>query len=1388
MANILKAKGLYTNYNDLSAVPTGALIKADNINVDRDDIIEPRRGIGRFDSTPDLDNYIKQLMVYKGRILRHTENKLQIDDNGEGNFVDLSAVHTEVESYLRTKFIEVQGNLYFTSNTGIKKISEVNASTLNASTEVYLAGIPLSLDLQATVKHDIAGFLPAQSKVAYRLIYGRNDNNNIPHLGAPGDRIIVGNSSAEQGTYQFQQYDINTDVKGQISSTLTNDSYIHVNSANNERKYVIGYKASDTDAISGFEDNKERIQILVDIRDTAYTTADQYASLTVNAIKANSFASEDFNVYSSDSTIYFENLQLGSCDAITSPDGNFVTSVTKYGSKLNSVSATVQIQSPIPSEILNAEDPSTYYYQLYRSQFVEVTDEVSFDSLSPSDEMNLVYESNITSTDETNGYVTISDNYTESLRLSALPLYTNAFSGDGSVQGNYRPPVSADIENYNNITWYANTKSDHRLNIDLLGLDNFVYYINAYQIKQSRLQLYLTSTPPADLSGNIKISGVPGVDPTIAYPIQIVYAEGNYPYIRINANPNPLLPTSYTPLEVFGTIRKNEDKYLSVTKGLSTKDYILDGINSIRKIDLDIGNSPITFRRTAVNVIQMNFSVPHGLSVDDYIFLYSDSTSTIGTGVFKITSSVGNSVEFASSALVTPNILDPAVTIDVGIISSNTIWKIDAANDKTQYYVFFDFTGNTEAPINDLTDSRLPIRIDMTQVSTVAQFWTAVRSAVNSTGDIHIESPTTTLSPFSSIARIIRTENGPVTTVFESENLVLASADIFAAELLSITTGDQDGDVTLSSGYDGEALLSRKLTAEVNELTARSLVHAINGDVDGDIYAYYVSSATDLPGKMEFVSRVTDNTEFSVTMNPVGLRGNFSPNVNNTKSTNEVKPNRIYYSKIDKPEAVSPANYLDVGAQDKAIRRILALRDNLFVLKDDGIYTISTFGGVPSVRLLDKSVFVTVADSAAVLNNTILCLSSQGIVQIGVSGVQIVSRHFENLLNDITYKLDYTSNTFAVSYEADKAYLLFMPSLIGDTSATQAFRYNVFSNSWTRWTIPANCGIVNPDDKKLYLGYGVDYFVVQERKNGTRTDYSDLDYTGNILSENSQEISMSNVVDVEVTDALVQYQYVTINKFNSLLLKLDLDPLSDMGYEALSAVAGNSLYSKLNSLIDKIHLHIGASPIAYATVNDTIEQLRVKYNEIIAVLNNKVSYPNKYLYSDYKLIDTSDLTYTEGLVIKKYTYLAKVELNYSDIPFWAGEVIISKGIKSDVAWAPDAFGVPEKMKQITSGSIIFSGNQFYGASFGFASDLSKDYEFVDFVGFGSGAFGLIPFGNNTFGGEGNDVPFRTIVPLEKQRCRYIYPRFKHQYSRELFRILGYSFNPRIVSERAYRDK
>jgi hypothetical protein len=215
----LKAAGLQTYFQTLMEISPGALLKANNTVINRDGVIEPRRGIKAYGSSfGTSSDRCKQLLEYKGRIIRHVGNKLAYDD-GTSVFTNFSGNYLEPISGFRIKSSEAKSNFYFTTNEGVKKISARSAADLSITNVIEDAGGPKaiagSLSLNGT-----SGFLLHNNSVAYRILWTYTDRNQNLIFGAPSASMeienTVGGTKNVQLDFQIPYNVTSTDFKYRI--------------------------------------------------------------------------------------------------------------------------------------------------------------------------------------------------------------------------------------------------------------------------------------------------------------------------------------------------------------------------------------------------------------------------------------------------------------------------------------------------------------------------------------------------------------------------------------------------------------------------------------------------------------------------------------------------------------------------------------------------------------------------------------------------------------------------------------------------------------------------------------------------------------------------------------------------------------------------------------------------------------------------------------------------------------------------------------------------------------------------------------------------------------------------------------------------------------------
>lgn len=323
----------------------------------------------------------------------------------------------------------------------------------------------------------------------------------------------------------------------------------------------------------------------------------------------------------------------------------------------------------------------------------------------------------------------------------------------------------------------------------------------------------------------------------------------------------------------------------------------------------------------------------------------------------------------------------------------------------------------------------------------------------------------------------------------------------------------------------------------------------------------------------------------SVTLS--GLNGVWSKIADTIVSDNEIKPNRIYYSKANEPEAVPLLNYFDISAEDKEILRIYPLRNSLFVFKEDGTHRISG-ETAPFVRsLLDSSCVVRAPDSVYATNNIIYAWTTKGITPVSEAGAsQEVSRPIDTEILRLSSSkfINFKKLTWGVGYDSDSSYTVYTNSEIDDEYATIGFRYCTLTNTWTNVTRSQTCGIINLEEDKMYLGSGIDNIINQERKNFDRTDYSDKDFPTDLfgnsiyLNESKEQvITLPSISEINIGDVITQEQDLSVFLFNNLLKQLDTDPsIIDAGtntyYNDIKATAGDNMRNKIVQLSERLDL------------------------------------------------------------------------------------------------------------------------------------------------------------------------------------------------------------------------
>ncbi len=361
-------------------------------------------------------------------------------------------------------------------------------------------------------------------------------------------------------------------------------------------------------------------------------------------------------------------------------------------------------------------------------------------------------------------------------------------------------------------------------------------------------------------------------------------------------------------------------------------------------------------------------------------------------------------------------------------------------------------------------------------------------------------------------------------------------------------SGIQNGD-TLTVTVDGVPLTFTGTTGSENiatgtfhietggtvsenlDITTKSLIRVCNLWADNDVvYMNNLSGVTDTPGKILIRARTWDvMTFFMTSSNATCFFPNLPPTGETEYSTNTATQHYVRYSKDGEFEAVPQAgtNFLPIGTENFPCIRILPLVNSQIVFKEgEGVWRISgTSEQDFRVDIIDAEMELLGPKAAALLNNTVVAYTNQGLVQIFDDGsAPLRSRNIETELRVLQNLDNFVSSAWLMTYPTEKQVLLFVPteeSDFSETNNTYVWNYIADNKPWTGYnyqltaeSIPYagivmptnNLMIPNADRGRLFYACGApdqdtelpNNFIYKERKSYTKADAVDEEWEEDI--------------------------------------------------------------------------------------------------------------------------------------------------------------------------------------------------------------------------------------------------------------------------------------------------
>ena len=1428
---ILKAAGLNTSPNELS-VPEGSLSEATNVLIRRDGIIEQRRGFKLYGNPSGVpSDRVKQLSVYRNRIIRHINNTLQYDSNGSGLFQSFSGSFSEADSSLRMKFIESNGNLYFTSSNGIQKLSSKTTDTLSSS-EIVSAGALKALDIIASVKTEAnlqTGFLPQDSTVSYRVVWGYKDSNGNLILGSPSQREIIYCYQIDLMLQDFMRF---LGVLDSFTNSPLTTARI------NDKNYVSLMGLTSGASTGNLRSNLISLASKID-NDILYADTGT-APITIVSV---SITTGICTIVTSgvDPSLY---LQAGDNIFLSGFSSTPITS-TINGQQVITATTPTSISFNVPTTGSNIPtNPITISSPTITSGTLRMIAEppavqnpaVHIDNLDVQ-----VYMTSIVSALRLlpDGVISTSDQ-----------LLLDTIIGTTSVNLNLTITIP---QNINSSYFYQVYRSA------IFSASNNVSITDV--VPNDELQLVYEAYPTAleILAGELSI-----VDITPA-----AFAGANL-YTN-NSTGEGILQSNEIPPFALDINRYRNVVFYANTR---TKHKTLLNLLGVQNMIADYNNSIIPSITISSSLGTNTYKFVTGLQETLDIITVADVSNSLNGKYFLMDSAIGNKYYFYFE---TTTAIDPA-------IPNRTGYKISISTNATSSQVALAIKDKLSILLQDFTATVLTNTVHVVNVS----FGTTVDSSAGNSGftvtitqqgrgeDLVNKTVLLSTNASPSIAvdettrSLIRMINSNINESVYAFYLsgafdVPGKMEIEARNLeltnqFYITTNNSTTGNSFNPAVSPDVQIS-SIGLGMNPIITTSTPHGLL-NLDFAVIGN-TNSTPSIDGVYEisYISSTQFSISFSAPVTVIGALGAMSRVVDVLTSENETKPNRIYYSKLYQPEAVPVTNYFDVGAQDKAIIRIMPLRDSLFVFKEDGLFRISGESSPFQLNLFDSSFTVTSPDSVAVSNNVIYAWTNQGIQNLTEGGASVVSRPIDNQVlrlgsNNYT---NFKTATWGVGYESDNSYLVWTVNNFTDEIAMTGYRFSTLTKTWTTYNKTNTCGIIGADDK-LYLGAGDTNYIEQERKLFDRTDFADREFDTSLANDflvKTGEIKLASITGIEVGDVILQDQSITCFEFNTLLNKLDTDNgvAQTNFFSTLELKAGDNPRLKLLALAAKLDADTsivsnnflsqiadyngtitsisGANPSIVTSIGHNLisgrkvlitgtnssptidgdlvvtvidgntfsvpvsvkipgttgnfqtqgldsDDLKLCYNKIIQTLNTDSSVS----FNNYRLIDNNTIQET---IITSVNQISKHLILNLDLQFLVGFVTIFKAIPSSFTYSPVSMGDPLNLKHLREATLMFQTRNITSLSLSFGTDLLPEFIPVIFKLDGSGTFGHSNFGDGFFGGTSNSAPVRTYIPRQCQRCRFIVVKYDHKIAREDYRLLGVSITGEIgQSTRAYR--
>jgi len=1046
-------------------------------------------------------------------------------------------------------------------------------------------------------------------------------------------------------------------------------------------------------------------------------------------------------------------------------------------------SATVLLKITIPQNVTTND-----FFQIYRSpQAVASGPAVLQTDVVPSDELQQVYEAYPTATDISNGYIFVQD--IDSDAFLGAYLYTNATTGVGILEANEIPPACMDMNYFKNVMFYANTRRRHKISLNLLGVSKMVTDYNNGHTPS------ILITDGTHVNSYYFVTGLNQVTQVTTTAASTLNGSGNASYFTIYSAQNA---TSY---------------YVWYKKGTATDPAPL-GFNQGIVVPLngtETANQVATLTADALFVYNYDFTVsvaPPVITITTSGVGYT-ANSAAGTTPFAVSTPQSGRGENPSThqVLLSTNI-SPAIAVNetaqslVHVINENTNEAVYA------YYLSSPTSVPGQMSLEERTLSTTPFYLLANNDNTGLSFQPDL-SPDELITNISATNPAviTTASPHGLLNQdqVLIEASNSTPSVDGLYTITYISPTQFSIPI-NVTVLGTSGSVRAAATApvsDNEVLINRIYYSQYLQPEGVPLVNTIDvGSKDKAIIRIFPLRDSLFIFKEDGLFRISGEVA------PFTLALFDSSVILLPPDSVDVSNNLIFAWTTKGIHTVSEAGVNIISRPIDTIILPLATTQYTNFLsatwgigyESDNSYTVYTVNNI-------SDVYATVAYRYSTLTNTWTTYKKTdncGVINpaddkqyLGAGDVNFIEQERKDFTRydyaDREMNIELTKdNFFGTRMVFSDAPTITQYSVLVQNQYVTIYDYNTLlqkmdTDSTLTHTYEANLTLA----PGLNIRTAVDSLITQLANDplrlaqpGATSAATYLAYRTILGTQTITSISPTNptVITTSSPHGLQNNRQVVISGSNST-----------------PSIDGEYPVTVLSPTTFSIPFNVSGPGTtgSFSVDNENFKDVQASYNAMINTMNNDtgVAFGN---YSMVTNVTVQESIITSVQAINNVTQTINVNFNLN---YMIGPMIVFDSIPVSVTWAPQTLGDPLGLKHMREMTMMFENKAFTQAAMNFSTDLLPSFNPVPIPGDGNGIFGFtgfgtqmpnstgggIGFGGNFFGGGSNSAPFRTYIPRNNQRCRYLTLQFQHNIAREEFAIFGITLTGEISqSTRAYR--